>query len=82
MKKRMAVLLAAAGMLTGIFGLTGNAEEEENFTVGICQFVQHQALDSAAQGFKDALTEALGERVTFVEENARGVESQDNFKQE
>ncbi|MDO5423068.1 MAG: ABC transporter substrate-binding protein [Eubacteriales bacterium] len=72
MKKRMAVLLAAAGMLTGIFGLTGNAEEEEDFTVGICQFVQHQALDSAAQGFKDALTEALGERVTFVEENAQG----------
>ena len=25
-------------------------------TVGICQLVQHEALDAATQGFKDALT--------------------------
>ena len=25
-------------------------------TVGICQLVQHAALDAATQGFKDALT--------------------------
>ena len=38
--------------------------------VGICQLVQHVALDAATQGFKDALTEALGDKVQFVEQNA------------
>jgi len=40
--------------------------------VGICQLVQHDALDAATLGFKDALTEALGEAVTFDEQNAQG----------
>ena len=29
------------------------------YRVGICQLVQHEALDAATQGFKDALVEAL-----------------------
>ena len=32
--------------------------------------MQHVALDAATQGFKDALTEALGDKVQFVEQNA------------
>jgi putative ABC transport system substrate-binding protein len=44
----------------------------ETYTVGICQLVQHDALDAATQGFKDALTEALGDAVTFDEQNAQG----------
>ena len=40
--------------------------------VGICQLAPHVALDAATQGFKDALTEALGDRVTFEEQNAAG----------
>ena len=32
--------------------------------------MQHVALDAATQGFKDALTEALGDKVVFVEQNA------------
>ena len=34
------------------------------FTIGICQLVQHEALDAATQGFKDAVEEAArrGER--------------------
>ena len=32
----------------------------ETYTVGICQLVQHDALDAATEGFKDAITEALG----------------------
>ncbi len=43
-----------------------------SFTVGICQLVQHAALDAATQGFKDALTEELGDAVTFDEQNAQG----------
>ena len=43
------------------------------YTVGICQLVQHEALDAATQGFKDALTEKLGEgNVKFDEQNASG----------
>lgn len=48
------------------------AAEGEVYTVGICQLVQHVALDAATQGFKDALTEALGNKVVFVEQNAAG----------
>lgn len=44
----------------------------ETYTVGICQLVQHDALDAATQGFKDALTEELGDAVTFDEQNAQG----------
>lgn len=46
------------------------AAEGEVYTIGICQLVQHVALDAATQGFKDALTEALGDKVVFVEQNA------------
>ena len=48
------------------------AAEAQVFNVGICQLVQHPALDAATQGFKDALTEKLGDAVTFNEQNASG----------
>ncbi|MGI6029813.1 MAG: ABC transporter substrate-binding protein [Candidatus Heteroscillospira sp.] len=44
----------------------------ETYVVGICQLVQHDALDAATQGFKDALTEKLGGAVEFKEGNASG----------
>ncbi|MBQ2990727.1 MAG: ABC transporter substrate-binding protein [Clostridia bacterium] len=40
-------------------------------TVGICQLVQHAALDQATQGFKDALMEKLPD-VEIDEQNASG----------
>ena len=46
--------------------------EETTYNVGICQLVQHTALDQATLGFKDALTDAFGEAVTFDEQNAAG----------
>jgi putative ABC transport system substrate-binding protein len=46
--------------------------EDAQYVVGILQLVQHDALDAATQGFKDALTEALGDSVTFIEQNAQG----------
>ena len=42
------------------------------YVVGICQLVQHPALDAATQGFKDALVEKLGDDVSFIEQNASG----------
>lgn len=50
---------------------------KDHYTVGICQLVQHVALDAATQGFKDAIVEKLGEdAVTFDEQNAAGDSAQ------
>ena len=38
---------------------SAETESGKTYTVGICQLVQHPALDAATQGFKDALTEKL-----------------------
>ena len=85
MKKALVLLLALAMVLS--LAACGSAPAEtpaeepaaapaaaegEVYTVGICQLVQHVALDAATQGFKDALTEALGDKVQFVEQNAAG----------
>ena len=85
MKKALVLLLALAMVLSlaacGSAPASTPAEEPaaapaaaegEVYTVGICQLVQHVALDAATQGFKDALTEALGDKVQFVEQNAAG----------
>ena len=51
---------------------TTKDDSKESYKVGICQLVQHDALDAATQGFKDALNEALPGQVTFDEQNASG----------
>ncbi len=51
---------------------TEAAPADGKYVVGICQLVQHEALDAATQGFKDALTEEFGDAVTFDEQNAQG----------
>ncbi len=63
----MALSLTACG---GDAGQQGAQPEDTTYTVGICQLVQHDALDAATQGFMDALTEALGDKVTFDNQNA------------
>lgn len=48
---------------------------KQEYTIGICQLIQHPALDAATQGFKDGLTEALaaeGRTVKFDEQNGQG----------
>ena len=51
---------------------TETPAEGASYTVGICQLVQHPALDAATQGFIDALNEALPGQVTFENKNASG----------
>ena len=52
-------------------GDTANpAPSGDTYTVGICQLVQHDALDAATQGFIDALNEALPGQVEFDNQNA------------
>ena len=46
--------------------------EEKTYNIGICQLVQHDALDAATKGFQDALTESLGDKVSFDVQNAQG----------
>ena len=69
MKKILAVLLAVV-LLASMTACAGSGSGK--YTVGICQLVQHDALDAATKGFRDALTEALGDKVVFDEQNASG----------
>lgn len=71
MKKQVLAAALSTAMVAGMFGISVSADEA-SYTVGICQLVQHDALDMATQGFKDALTEKLGDAVTFDEQNAQG----------
>lgn len=57
--------------MTNVFA-GGSGESKAKYTVGICQLVQHDALDAATQGFKDALVAAFGDDVTILEQNASG----------
>ena len=49
-----------------------SSAEGATYKVGICQLVQHPALDAATQGFIDALNEALPGQVEFENKNASG----------
>ena len=74
MKKIIAVIMSL--MLVLSLGACGTpAADDGAYTVGICQLVQHDALDAATLGFKEALTEKLaadGKTVEFIEQNASG----------
>ena len=78
-KKITAVALAAlmvGGVMAGCSAEKPNAENNnadvKTYKVGICQLVQHPALDAATEGFTDALKEKLGDNVTIDEQNASG----------
>ena len=69
MKKTLSVLVAVILALC----MSGAAlAEGTTYQIGICQLVQHVALDAATQGFQDALTEKLGDAVIFDVQNASG----------
>ncbi len=76
MKKKITALVMAAAMCLSFAACGTDSSSssgdtaKDSYVVGICQLVQHQALDAATQGFKDALTEELGDKVEFVEQNA------------
>ena len=71
MKKEIFALTLSAVMAAGTCSIPVMAADD-TYNVGICQLVQHEALDAATQGFKDALTEEFGDKVTFDEQNAQG----------
>ena len=68
---RKMITAGMAATMAASLGIAANAEEA-TYKVGICQLIQHEALDAATQGFQDALTEKLGDRVEFDVQNASG----------
>lgn len=61
----------AAGSADAVDAVT--PAEGDVFTVGVCQLVQHPALDAATQGFIDVLEETFGEGNIVVDvQNASG----------
>ena len=72
MKKFLAIAIALVLLVSACFVFVSCDEKDDGkFKVGICQFVQHPALDQATQGFMDALIAELGEEnVEFDVQNA------------
>ena len=72
--KKLLTALPAVLLCLGLCACSGSQDTggETAYTVGICQLVQHEALDAATQGFQDALVESLGEgAVEFDLQNAQ-----------
>ena len=77
MKKKLVVMtLSASMMLTGLTACGGSkdssAKSDAKYQVGVCQLVQHDALDAATEGFTDALKDKLGDDVDIDVQNAAG----------
>ena len=66
-------VMALTLIITCTLSFASCKKDDGKYTVGIIQLVDHEALDAATQGFKDALIEELGEEnVTFDYQNAAG----------
>ena len=50
----------------------GAVDDSKTYNVGVIQLVQHPALDTATEGFTDALKEKLGDKVEVNVQNASG----------
>ncbi len=73
MKRVISVLAIVAMLLTGMVAMTSCGGDDGVYKIGICQLVQHDALDAATEGFKQALIDKLGEdKVKFDTQNASG----------
>ncbi len=73
MKKILVIICVLCIIFTlAACGQSSASAAEKTFTVGVCQLVQHPALDAATQGFVDTLKEKLGDRVTITVLNGAG----------
>ena len=71
MKKLVAIMLAAL-MIVSSIALVSCEKDDGKYTVGVCQLVQHVALDAATQGFIDTLKAEFGDNIEIINENASG----------
>lgn len=77
MKCKKFFAAAAACLMVAGFAACGNEPtpvnpDEKVFQIGIVQLAEHPALDEATRGFKEFLTEKLGDKVQFNVQNAQG----------
>lgn len=75
MKKAISIILALALCVGCAFSLVACSGEEtvEKYKIGICQLVEHIALDAATEGFKQAIIDELGaDAVEFDVQNGQG----------
>lgn len=70
--KKIVAVFAASAMTIGALAGCGANTDDKVYKIGLCQLVQHTALDAATKGFQDALTEKLGDKVEFDLQNASG----------
>ena len=78
MKCKKFLAAAAACLMVAGLAACGNEPstpsnpDEKVFQIGIVQMAEHPALDEATRGFKEFLTEKLGDKVQFNVQNAQG----------
>ncbi len=77
MRRRLVSITLMACMLVGTLTACGSSSDsaknsDAKYKVGVCQLVQHDALDAATEGFSDALKEKLGDDVDIDIQNAAG----------
>lgn len=78
MKKKILSLILVLALCAGTCLSFTACGSKADYTVGICQYMEHESLDKATNGFKDALTEAFeaeGKTVEFDEQVAAGDET-------
>ena len=71
MKKLVSILLVALMLVSTVaFASCDTTKDDGKYTVGVCQLVQHVALDAATQGFIDTLKAEFGDNIEILNENA------------
>lgn len=75
--KKFFAAAAACLMVAGLAACgnepsTPSNPDEKVFQIGIVQLAEHPAMDEATRGFKEFLTEKLGDKVQFNVQNAQG----------
>ena len=72
LKKILSAVLALAAAAAGCTALSSCSSQKNGYKIGVCQLVEHDALDAATKGFTDYLTEKLGDQVTIDVKLAQG----------
>lgn len=70
--KTVGLLFISLALLGIIIAKRTFTKKETLWTVGILQTATHPALDAATQGFTSELTSILGNKVSFITQNAEG----------
>lgn len=76
MKKVVSIVLAVTLCVGSCLMLTACSDQtaaKKTYKIGICQLMEHEALDAATEGFKKAIIDELGEdAVEFDVQNGQG----------